>query len=533
MASPAPNGSYLQQADPQNFPANATGAPPPNNYQAPASTQPEQQGQTPDVPKDEVGWYFVEQYYTTLNKSPDRVHSMMVWGTEGESLPVAHGRADIHEKIAAHEFKDCKVRVSNVDSQASAGNGIVIQVLGEMSNNGLPNRKFSQTFFLAEQTNGYYVLNDIFRYLKDDDDIEEGDEYVYPEDAAAEAVVEAVEEVKEEILEELQDMSIKETSIVEVETADGEKFKVEESVILEPVSELPTEEVSAAVNGSTESIDVPEEAVPEPEEVVEESVPAAPVEEEEVAEERVPTPPVAEEKPTPAPAPVKEVPPTPAPAPVPARPKTWATIASSASSVSVSVIKPVVPAAQAPTTTAAPTAAPVAQTPAPVTAAPAAPATPVTPTTPSGGSQWQTADNKRHSRVNAAPAGQIQAYIKGITDAVPEKALKDALTKYGNLKHFEVIRNKNCAFVDFETPAAFSAANSASPLTVNGVSIQVEERRYGRGNMPNRGDGRPANQGGRGYPPRGDGQRFDGGRGGRGGRGGFARGGAKAATPGN
>jgi hypothetical protein len=74
MASPGPNGSYLQQADPQNFPANATGAPPPNNYQAPASTQSEQQGQSAEVPKDEVGWYFVEQYYTTLNKTPDRVH---------------------------------------------------------------------------------------------------------------------------------------------------------------------------------------------------------------------------------------------------------------------------------------------------------------------------------------------------------------------------------------------------------------------------------------------------------------------------
>jgi hypothetical protein len=66
-----PNGSYLQQADPQNFPVNATGAPPPNNYQAPAAAQQEQQG---EVPKDEVGWYFVEQYYTTLNKTPERVH---------------------------------------------------------------------------------------------------------------------------------------------------------------------------------------------------------------------------------------------------------------------------------------------------------------------------------------------------------------------------------------------------------------------------------------------------------------------------
>ncbi len=26
------------------------------------------------VPKDEVGWYFVEQYYTTLSKSPEKLH---------------------------------------------------------------------------------------------------------------------------------------------------------------------------------------------------------------------------------------------------------------------------------------------------------------------------------------------------------------------------------------------------------------------------------------------------------------------------
>lgn len=28
----------------------------------------------PDLSKDEVGWYFVEQYYTTLSKSPEKLH---------------------------------------------------------------------------------------------------------------------------------------------------------------------------------------------------------------------------------------------------------------------------------------------------------------------------------------------------------------------------------------------------------------------------------------------------------------------------
>lgn len=60
-----------------------------------------------------------------------------------------------------------------MDSQSSADGGIVIQVLGEMSNSDGPWRKFAQTFFLAQQPNGYYVLNDIFRYLKDEVTAEE------------------------------------------------------------------------------------------------------------------------------------------------------------------------------------------------------------------------------------------------------------------------------------------------------------------------------------------------------------------------
>lgn len=55
-----------------------------------------------------------------------------------------------------------------MDAQASAAGGIIIQVIGEMSNRGEPWKKFVQTFFLAEQPNGYFVLNDIFRFLKEE-----------------------------------------------------------------------------------------------------------------------------------------------------------------------------------------------------------------------------------------------------------------------------------------------------------------------------------------------------------------------------
>jgi len=67
--------------------------------------------------------------------------------------------------------------LSSVDSLASLNGGIVIQVLGELSNHDAPSQKFAQTFFLAEQPAGYFVLNDIFRYIKEDieSDFDEAD----------------------------------------------------------------------------------------------------------------------------------------------------------------------------------------------------------------------------------------------------------------------------------------------------------------------------------------------------------------------
>ena len=50
----------------------------------------------------EIGWYFVEQYYTTLSKSPERIHlfykkkSQLVTGVEAEKVIPAVG-----EKVCA------------------------------------------------------------------------------------------------------------------------------------------------------------------------------------------------------------------------------------------------------------------------------------------------------------------------------------------------------------------------------------------------------------------------------------------------
>jgi hypothetical protein len=45
-----------------------------HSYDTFQQSQPAQQAAASEIPKDEVGWYFVEQYYTTLSKSPDRLY---------------------------------------------------------------------------------------------------------------------------------------------------------------------------------------------------------------------------------------------------------------------------------------------------------------------------------------------------------------------------------------------------------------------------------------------------------------------------
>ncbi|XP_015923331.1 ras GTPase-activating protein-binding protein 2 [Parasteatoda tepidariorum] len=121
-----------------------------------------------------VGREFVRQYYTLLNKAPLHLHrfynhdsSFLHGGLDRpgqETRPVV-GQQDIHERIMQLNFRDCHAKIRQVDSQETLGDGVVVQVSGELSNNGQPMRRFMQTFVLVPQSpKKYYVRNDIFRY---------------------------------------------------------------------------------------------------------------------------------------------------------------------------------------------------------------------------------------------------------------------------------------------------------------------------------------------------------------------------------
>ncbi|KAF2007256.1 hypothetical protein P154DRAFT_116313 [Amniculicola lignicola CBS 123094] len=482
---------------------------------------------TSEIPKDEVGWYFVEQYYTTLSKSPERLYlfynkrSQYVSGTEEDKVQVCMGLKSINDRIKELDFHDTKVRVTNVDSQGSDAN-IVIQVIGEISNKGQPHRRFVQTFVLAEQTNGYFVLNDIFRYMAEDPEEEEEDLQqdpaaeadavqepasvaAVPEDQPAPEAVAATNEDQLNKVNEKLEEAAKEEDVEEAAPADVNGTPIPEATEIAEAEDTPAAAVSATEEASGEDAEKDvEEAIAEPEK----------------PKEPAPTPVPAPSKPTRAA--------TPSAPPKPAAPRTWASLAASAHKVATpQVPAPATPQApaQAKSTTAAQTPSQPAAAPSTQGSAPAREPSPAGSQTEASGWQTATGHKKEQSRVQIqAPTtdgDNKRAYIKNVYSQVEEPALRSLLIKYGEIEYLDISRQKNCAFVDFKTLSGFQAAVKANPHTVNGIEIRVEERRLRpntfQGSFPRGGGGAPRGRGN--LPPRGGFQQR-GGRGGAMGRGG-------------
>jgi hypothetical protein len=63
-------------------------------------------------------------------------------------------------------YQGARIIVDSIDAQASLNGGIFILTTGNMKLKTGSTKKFVQSFFLAEQPNGYYVLNDCFRFVE-------------------------------------------------------------------------------------------------------------------------------------------------------------------------------------------------------------------------------------------------------------------------------------------------------------------------------------------------------------------------------
>ncbi|KAG0056189.1 hypothetical protein BGZ83_006098 [Gryganskiella cystojenkinii] len=462
----------------------------------------------------EVGMAFAHEYYTYLNKKPLRVHlfykenSTMSHGFQGEEVETCIGQQAIKTKIQDLDFEDCKVLVSNVDCQGSFGGGIILQVLGELSNRGGPAQKFVQTFFLAEQPKGYYVLNDIFRYLKEDlDDEEDGEEAVVAEQESAQdsasavtaasvnPVVNAAGTAAQDHIDQTTPENGDIKASIPAEAAPDVAAATEETVTKTQVQESQPQTASPSqkkpMDKKVEKKHPIERKQTEKKADRKEVKPEDSIQEKSAVEAisvatTADSPLLEAVSVTPS-SPADQTTVTPAPAQPPKAP-TWANLAANKSTQWSQVAAPKPGAvAHAPTTTAGPAAAPTPK-----------------PQTPSHPQQSQQQQQRPQGYRPSGREEYHSIYIKNVTDRMSLDQLRAAFSKFGVVTHLELTLKKNCAFLDFSTPEAMNAALRQNTVPVGNEVVLAEERRRGNHNNSSNGP-RQFHQGqGQGQGPQGN-----------------------------
>lgn len=453
-----------------------------------------------------VGKHFIMNYYTILHDEPQSLYkfykddSVYSFGTEGEPLSpesTVTGQSNINEKIASLGFKKSKVHLSVMDAQPTLGGGVLLMVKGTITNetgNAPSPRKFVQTFLLAQQPTGYYVRNDILRYLAEE--------------------------------------SAKTTSAVHTQTEAAPVVKPKEAAETKPAEPEQPAATSVAAQQSTPATPVPEAAQEE----------TKPQEPEQPKEAAAPAPAAVEAEPKETPTPVAAVTPAPAAAaketPVPVAAVTPAAAAPSAAGKASPAAKPArapqagrgkgkddkartpaSPAAAATETAAA--AAPAAKAePAPVDNSWAALAArkkdvPVTPlaaqpraapkvvkkAAPAAGDESSAtgAATPAKEGETAAPAAEQSPaapadkkvvsdpnsiYVSNLPFAAKQTQVTDAFKGFGKIVSVSMQNDKGYAFIEYDTvEAAHSAIKLATenPISMDGRVLRVEERKTKRG----------------------------------------------------
>ncbi|XP_073146764.1 nuclear transport factor 2-like isoform X2 [Henckelia pumila] len=116
---------------------------------------------------------FVQQYYQILHQSPQLVYrfyqdiSKLGRPETDGSLSITTTMQAINEKIVSLNYENLRAEIKSVDAQESYNGGFQVLVTGYLTGKDHSVRNFAQSFFLAPQDVGYFVLNDMFRYVSD------------------------------------------------------------------------------------------------------------------------------------------------------------------------------------------------------------------------------------------------------------------------------------------------------------------------------------------------------------------------------
>lgn len=317
-----------------------------------------------------------------------------------------------------------------------------------MSNKAAPHRKFVQTFVLAEQPNGYFVLNDIFRYINEDEEEEpENESFVENNNTA-----ESAPELEPEVITKSNDSGEGEDNPSQIRKDNEDEASDEDFTEEKPAPDDSVPQGPAALEAAelVQAEDAPAAAI-----TVSEN------EDLSLQENAEDTSTISEIQPEipkdPEPTPVASPPMATKHAPIPAQPvvipnkpaarKTWANLVAE---------KP----------TAAPAVSSQGQSssmsPAPIQSKtnPSSTNRSLTPPTSSSddtqgqalqssNAGWQMAGQENGKRQNRqqSVSGSFQkenvlGYIKNVTDRVDASLLKTTLLQYGKLVYFDVSRPK-------------------------------------------------------------------------------------------
>ncbi|XP_059648747.1 nuclear transport factor 2-like isoform X1 [Cornus florida] len=119
-----------------------------------------------------VGNDFVKQYYHLLHNFPEQIQklyqdsSVLSWPGLDDKMTSVTTMKGINDNILLSEFKYYKAEIATIDAQDSCNEkGVIVLVTGCLTGKDDLRMKFTQTFFLTQQDNSYYALNDIFRFV--------------------------------------------------------------------------------------------------------------------------------------------------------------------------------------------------------------------------------------------------------------------------------------------------------------------------------------------------------------------------------
>ncbi|XP_065874448.1 nuclear transport factor 2 isoform X2 [Euphorbia lathyris] len=120
----------------------------------------------------QVGSFFVGQYYHVLQQQPDLVHQFYTEDStmirvDGDSSESASTMLQIHTLAMSLNFT--AIEIKTINALESLHGGVMVMVSGSVKTKEFNlKRKFVQSFFLAPQEKGYYVLNDIFQFFDEE-----------------------------------------------------------------------------------------------------------------------------------------------------------------------------------------------------------------------------------------------------------------------------------------------------------------------------------------------------------------------------